>query len=702
MFPRRMILVLLYCLFALIPVSRIQSAALPPGFSEILVAQELSRPTTMQFAPDGRLFVAEQGGSLRVIKDGVLLPTPFLTVPVDSTGERGLLGIAFDPNFATNSYVYIYYTTSSAPIHNRVTRFTANGDVAEPGSEVPIFELDDLSSATNHNGGAIHFGPDGKLYIAAGENANTAYAQSFDTVLGKILRINPDGSIPTDNPFIAQTTGKNQSIWAYGLRNPFNFAFQPGTGLMYLNDVGQSTWEEVNEGQAGANYGWPATEGFTTDPNFQSPVYAYGHGSDENTGCSIVGATFYNPLVARFPADYVGDYFFGDLCSAWIKRIDPVTKAVQPFATSAGSSLVDIKASADGYLYYLARGGGNTTGVVYRVDYTVDQSGWIAPTGTVTDTIGNPTYSWAVIPGATAYDLFVGATDSVGNIIGTVFFGRVNNPSCDSTTCSVELTLVNPAAWVYNGTYVVYLQAADSGSWQGPYTFAVQATAPTAPTLIAPSFANPLQPTLNWTLDADSGRAAFFQLYLAPTENLFTPLLPLPTWISRLDACGAWDGTTCSLTVPGILADNIYYSLYMQSWGAGGFSTGGAIPGADGWVYQEFATGTPPPKLATNLQAQVSGNVPTFSWTAPAFATAYELWVGTVVNGVANQAHYNTHPAANLGCDGGGQCSITLTSTVFQVGQYQWFVRATGPAGVSTYGPTLGWAVPEPPTFTIN
>ena len=182
----------------------------------------------MQFAPDGRLFVCEQGGRLRVIKNGALLPTPFLTLTVSSSGERGLLGVAFDPAFASNQFIYVYYTATSPacaqshqPLHGQRRRRVV------PGSEVVILELDNLSSATNHNGGALAFGPDGKLYAAVGENANGANAQSMNNLLGKMLRINPDGSIPTDNPFFTTAAGNNRAIWALGLRNPFTFAFNP-------------------------------------------------------------------------------------------------------------------------------------------------------------------------------------------------------------------------------------------------------------------------------------------------------------------------------------------------------------------------------------------------------------------------------------------------------------------------------------------
>src|ERR1041384_7544748 len=174
----------------------VNGATVPTGFTDSLVTAGLTDPTAMALAHDGRIFVCEQRGTLRVIKNGVLLPTPFLTVTVDSRGERGLLGITLDPNFVSNQLVYVYYTVPS-PAHNRVSRFTASGDVALAGREVVLMELPNLSTATNHNAGAIHFGADGDLYVATGDNANGNNAQSFSTVLGKMLRITSTGAIPT-------------------------------------------------------------------------------------------------------------------------------------------------------------------------------------------------------------------------------------------------------------------------------------------------------------------------------------------------------------------------------------------------------------------------------------------------------------------------------------------------------------------------
>ena len=347
----------------------INAATLPPGFTETQVATGLSNPTAMEFAPDGRLFVCQQGGQLRVIKNGVLLSTPFLSVSVDSSGERGLLGIAFDPNFSTNNFVYVYYTNAAAsPRHNQVSRFTANGDVAVVNSELVILTLDNLSSATNHNGGAIHFGPDGKLYVAAGENANGANSQTLNNRLGKLLRINSDGSIPTDNPFFNTATGLNRVIWSMGLRNPYTFAFQPNSGRMFINDVGENTWEEINDGIAGSNYGWPITEGPTTNPSFRAPIFAYGHTIGATGGCAITGGAFYNPATIQFPGSYVGNYFFADFCSGWIRLLDPTSKTATGFATGIASP-VDLRVATDGSLYYLARG----AGAVFRIQYPANQ-----------------------------------------------------------------------------------------------------------------------------------------------------------------------------------------------------------------------------------------------------------------------------------------------------------------------------------------
>ena len=346
------------------------AATVPSNFSDSVYASGLSNPTAMAWSPDGRLFVCTQGGSLRVIKNGTLLATPFVRVTVDSNGERGLLGVAFDPNFSSNRLVYVQYTATSPATRSRISRFTAdsgNPDVSSGGEQV-LFDYDNLSSATNHNGGALHFGPDGKLYSAHGENANGAHAQTLNNLLGKILRLNSDGTIPSDNPFFNQATGNNRAIYALGLRNPFTFAFQPGTGRLYINDVGQGSWEEINDGAAGRNYGWPNVEGNGSfSPaigTYSNPVRSY----PTSHGCAITGGTFYNPSNPSFPGEYVGKYFFADYCGNWIRYIDPANPGTINNFASGLSAPVDLKIGPDGALYYIARG----NGAIGRIQYTVN------------------------------------------------------------------------------------------------------------------------------------------------------------------------------------------------------------------------------------------------------------------------------------------------------------------------------------------
>jgi glucose/arabinose dehydrogenase len=346
------------------------AATLPPDFVHSRVVGGLAGPTAMDFAPDGRLFVAEQRGTLRLVKaDGTLATFLDISGKVDSAGERGLLGVAFDPAFTSNHHVFLYYTreaTATTPVHNRVVRVTADGNRVVAGSEKLVLRLNNLSRATNHNGGAIHFGEDGRLYVAVGDNANGDNAQSLGTLKGKMLRINKDGTLPRGNPFYDRATGRNRAIWALGLRNPFSFAIQPPTGKMFVNDVGQSTWEEIDRGVAGANYGWSRYEGPESDPGYRNPVFAYRHGSTNTTGCAITGGAFYDPPTEQFPSGYVGDYFFADLCGGWIRRLDATTGNVSGFATGI-SRPVDLEVGKGGSLYYLSRG--DASGSVGRIRF---------------------------------------------------------------------------------------------------------------------------------------------------------------------------------------------------------------------------------------------------------------------------------------------------------------------------------------------
>lgn len=207
-------------LFALSFASMAYSTIVPSGFVESKIASGFNRPTQIEIATDGRIFVLEQGGSVRVVKNGALLATPFITLSnVFSTQDCGLDGIAFDPAFATNNRIYLYVAMAGTPNnYTHIIRMTANGDVAVAGSETEIFRLDDFTGTT-HQGGALHFGNDGKLYVFTGTPAGTmSQSQNLSSTLGKALRINSAGTIPTDNPFYTTNTGRYRAIYARGLR----------------------------------------------------------------------------------------------------------------------------------------------------------------------------------------------------------------------------------------------------------------------------------------------------------------------------------------------------------------------------------------------------------------------------------------------------------------------------------------------------
>ena len=394
---------------------RLTLTTLPPGFTEAPVVSGLSSPTAMEFAPDGRLFVLEQGGNVKLVhNDGTTWTA--LHLNVDSNGERGLLGIAFDPNYNANHFVYLYYTNPNpggaswaTGEHNQLSRFTVNDSNPQQPTftdEAPILDWNNLISATNHNGGAIHFGLDGMLYADAGDNTQTfsqggstyRVSQTLSDLLGKQLRIDVSAFnsgvatrddatvghlIPTDNPFVGTASGINQLIYNLGLRNPFSFAVQPGTGTIYINDVGENVWEEIDQSVAGANYGWSGgeTDGFgplSPPPpgpgTYHDPLLAYNHsGGPAGGGDAIVGGTFYDPATPSFPSSYVGKYFYADLDGGWIRVFDPAKpgNASNPdtstaFASGTPGSLRDLKVDSSGNLYYLAGNGGVINKIYYR------------------------------------------------------------------------------------------------------------------------------------------------------------------------------------------------------------------------------------------------------------------------------------------------------------------------------------------------
>jgi hypothetical protein len=302
----------------------------------------------------------------------------------------------------------VYYTTNSGGAHNRVSRFRAsagNPDVAEAGSEQVLLNLPNLGSSNFHNGGALQFGNDGKLYISVGENNQPNRAQDTGDLFGKVLRINADGSVPADNPH-------GNRVWARGFRNPFTMAVQRSTGRIFVNDVGERAGtdrEEVNLLSRGGNFQWPQNR------SGAGSFFSYA------SGCAITGGDFYNPETQNFPDSFTGRYFFGDYCGGWIRHIASSGSpgSAQDFLTGLGrNSIVDVAVHPDGSLYYANRSE-SSGGVVRRVRFTSglritqqpqDRTVTVGQTATftvaATGGTGTLRYQWrrngADVPGATS------------------------------------------------------------------------------------------------------------------------------------------------------------------------------------------------------------------------------------------------------------------------------------------------------------
>ena len=311
-----------------------------------VVASRLREPTDFQFLPDGRILVAEKGGTLRIVDDGVVSKRPVGRLWVLTQGERGLDGLAVDPDFADNGYIYVAYTTLGG--RDRLARLTVDGDKVVFGSQKVLLQSTDRS-ALFHHGGALGFGPDGTLYWGVGDNKNGANAQDLGTIHGKIIRINPDGTVPSDNPDLGPDA--LPQIYAYGFRNPFRLTFTP-TGQLLVADVGENSFEELNLVTAGGNYGWPEAEGNCSSCSSINPIYTYAH---DGNGAAITSVLFYNGELLG--PEYRNKVFIADEVQGWIKVLTcdaSFTSCgnVQDFDSEAGTSVV-LRQAPDGSIYQL-------------------------------------------------------------------------------------------------------------------------------------------------------------------------------------------------------------------------------------------------------------------------------------------------------------------------------------------------------------
>lgn len=357
----------------------------PPGLDDlelVQVASGFNQPVYLTSPPgDARLFVVEKSGQISIVENGQVLGTPFLDIENDivNGGEQGLLSMAFHPDYASNGLFYVFYTEDGNG-DTRVERYTVSGDpnVADQNSASEIITVGQPFG--NHNGGLVVFGPDGMLYIGLGDGGSggdpQGHGQNLQTLLGAILRIDVDGAVPYDippgNPFVDDPNAADE-IWAYGLRNPWRFAFdrEPGSEMIYIGDVGQNRWEEVDvspAGQGGLNYGWATMEGLECfqsadcDMNgLELPVVVYS--IDGQPECAIVGGFVYR---GNAIPGLAGHYFYSDNCTGWIRsfRYDngSATDEAQWNLGDIGSVL-SFGEDSEGELYVLA-----ANGTVYRLE----------------------------------------------------------------------------------------------------------------------------------------------------------------------------------------------------------------------------------------------------------------------------------------------------------------------------------------------
>ena len=347
-------------------------AAVPAGYVETAVASSLSQPTAIAFLPDARMVVTEKQGALQLV-DGSTTTT-LATLPVCSGSEMGLLGVAVDPDFAANGFLYLYRTTASGSCStstgrvNQVVRVTMSGDAVSLAS-LTVLLTGIRTDVGNHDGGALRIGPDRLLYVGAGDSglgdnaggpgtSSNPYAQDLNSLNGKILRIGLDGSIPADNPFAGQA-GKRGEIYAYGFRNPFRIVFDPLSDRLWVNDVGDLTWEEIDIVGPGDDASWPSCEANApagcAQPGDLAPVFAYPHVGAASLGSSITGGAFAGTAFGA----HAGDYFFADYVSGTIFRValdaarTSFAGAPQSIVTIAGGP-VDLVTGPDGALFYVS------------------------------------------------------------------------------------------------------------------------------------------------------------------------------------------------------------------------------------------------------------------------------------------------------------------------------------------------------------
>ncbi len=688
----------------LTPAMPAAAATVPAGFTDVSLFT-LGSPTALAFLPDGRLLVTTQGGTLRVYKNGALVVTPALTFgSICSNFERGLLGVAVDPDFASNRYIYLFYTfNSSGTCVNRVSRFTfGTGDTVTPGTELVL--VDNMPSPNaNHNAGDVHFGRDGYLYISIGDGGcdwagNSGCAGSNDAsrdqhvLTGKILRITNTGGIPASNPFqgagtarcnvTGQTTPGNkcQETFSWGLRNPFRFAFDPNDAgsRFFINDVGQGAWEEIDLGQSGADFGWNCREGahvngsaggqcMPAPAGMVDPFFEYSRSASvpgtADTGCaSITGGAFAPDGV--WPG-YDGAYLFGDYVCGKIFTLTQSgggTWSAVRFANSAGGvTSMTFGPHGNGQaFYYLTFTGG---GQVHRVTY--DSAGNEAPTAVI---VADPLSGSA--PLLVNFDGSASSDPDAGDVLTWFWDFGDGGPVVETAGATVSHTYTTA------GTFTATLRVRDdSFTFSAPSSAVIQpGNTPPVPTIVTPADGTTFRVgetiTLNGSaMDAEDGTlpasALSWMVYLNHNGSHIHPLLgPV-----------SGNGVTFTAPAPEDLAatDGSFVEIHLTATDSGGLAATEQRDFEPHKVSITFATNP------AGLDVVVNG----FTLTGPETVTSWESWGLNVF--APSQDDGGTYRIFESWSDGGNQnhTIVTPASPVTYTAVFQTSVT-TGPLDFNT------------------
>jgi glucose/arabinose dehydrogenase len=671
--PRGAALLALALLLPLLPCLARAQVFSDPGFAaETVVTVNPYNIVGMTWANDGRMFIWGKSGRVFIYKNGALNATPFLDFlgRVNVADDRGFLGFALDPDFDTNGYAYLSYVYEpgpnpfdAGPKISRLSRVTAdpsNPDVALPGSEVIL--IDNIpADATSHTLGTLHFASDGTLFVSNGEGATASFAntqalgaQNIDSLRGKILRVNKDGSAPAPpqvtNPFYDGTNSIRSKVWAYGLRNPFRFDLHPTTGQVYACDVGWNTWEEVDRIAPGSNYGWPCYEGADPQPQYQSlfpsscgpgalppasvvpPLYTYNH----SQGSAAVGCTFYSG--SAYPSQYQNNFFFSDYTGGFMRRLvldgSGGIAENQLFATDIGSP-VGAAVGPDGLLYY--------------VDFVTGQIRRIVRNAPIAAASATPTSGYSPLQVT-----FSSAGSSGTSLTYDWDFG---DGSPHSTAPNPTHTYVSGTVQTYAATLTV-TDAVNLTSSAG-VSVTVGSLPPTA-TISQPANGVGMEPGETVFF---SGGATDPDQTIPPSALTWTILLHHNT---HVHTASGGTGTSGSFVVEYHGVGTYSYELVLTATDASGL-TGTAS------VLIPVLTDTQPPTNPTNLTAASAGS------------SGIQLgWTGSTDN--AAIAYYAIERCVGAGCSDFAQTAISANTSFSDGGlapatSYGYRVRAFDPSG---------------------